>query len=190
MVTQRSAKPFTPVQFRVAPPNFSCSPVNRAPENRISFCCFEDFWEEEEIAKYWRKFFKNYRKYEVISDERPGGGIGRHEGLKIPCPKPACGFKSRPGHHPQNKLCLFRFLYNKKLHSQCYSSSPQKSTWYFGLIRFLWPLKQRSTPPLLPPSTSREVSDTHLVCVVIRDYSSRSDRLGDLEFRRFFGDRF
>ena len=24
-----------------------------------------------------------------------GGGIGRHEGLKIPCPKRACGFESR-----------------------------------------------------------------------------------------------
>ena len=29
---------------------------------------------------------------------RPGGGIGRHAGLKILCSSRACGFKSRPGY--------------------------------------------------------------------------------------------
>lgn len=28
----------------------------------------------------------------------PGGGIGRHRGLKIPRPLRLCGFESRPGH--------------------------------------------------------------------------------------------
>ena len=29
---------------------------------------------------------------------RPGGGIGRHKGLKIPRALSLCGFESRPGH--------------------------------------------------------------------------------------------
>ena len=46
----------------------------------------------------------------------PGGGIGRHAGLKILYPLKMCGFKSRPGYIPKSLKTLvfsgFVFLKN------------------------------------------------------------------------------
>ena len=39
----------------------------------------------------------------------PGGGIGRHAGLKIQWPSRPYGFKSRPGYTQNKKPCIVRY---------------------------------------------------------------------------------
>lgn len=39
----------------------------------------------------------------------PGGGIGRHAGLKIQWPSRPYGFKSRPGYTQNKKPCIIRY---------------------------------------------------------------------------------
>ena len=39
----------------------------------------------------------------------PGGGIGRHAGLKIQWPSRPYGFKSRPGDTQNKKPCIIRY---------------------------------------------------------------------------------
>ena len=42
--------------------------------------------------------WRTVRRTRRVIGTSPGGGIGRHRGLKIPRPLRLCGFKSRPGH--------------------------------------------------------------------------------------------
>ena len=46
---------------------------------------------------------------------RPGGGIGIHEGLKIPCLM-ACEFESRPGHIKKTAYisCFFKYIFTRR----------------------------------------------------------------------------
>ncbi len=55
-----------------------------------------------EVCKTFIQRFESARRlffYYPASIKGPGGGIGRHKGLKIPWTFGPCGFNSRPGHH-------------------------------------------------------------------------------------------
>ncbi len=44
------------------------------------------------------RFNNLYQKNRLYESQCPGGGTGRHAGLKILWPMRPCGFKSRPGY--------------------------------------------------------------------------------------------
>ena len=64
-------------------------------------------WSKGAVCKTVIRRFESGRRLDLC----PGGGIGRHKGLKIPRPLKPCRFDSGPGYYPITLFILLLQLF-------------------------------------------------------------------------------